>query len=267
VQTFRAQILFTLAAACLFATAAGCGGDEILSKEVKRLDEPVTSAELSSFFAIIEDMPDKKLPPLPPLMPPPPQWSAARTRPVSELVHEDQKTAKDYASVPKLVKALAQSRTLKASLRRERMTPEQFAGLILTIGTALSRDEVPEDIDLDTVLTRGRRVIAELEKDASIYSSLKEDRAYYILEQAAWVPLYELGQRLRLVPTENRDLIRRHREQVVAVFPEEFRKNPLTGFAKLLEDQGTPFEELPESGSDDHIAWPREQAIVGKDEG
>ena len=71
-------------------------------------------------------------------------------------------------------------------------------------------------------------------------------------------------QQLRQVPRENRELVRQHRDRLKAVFPEEFRINPLKRFAKVLEDQGTPFEELPESGSDDHLTWSRDQAIVGE---
>lgn len=243
--------------------AAGCADDEILYKEVKRINEPITPAEWASFLAIVDDLPEKKLPPLPSILPPAPQWSASRNRPVSELVHEEQKSVQEAAAIARLAKPLTQLRILNRSLRRERMTVEQFVGLILAIGKALGREELPEDQDLEVIATRGMKVIAELEKDSHLYSTLKEDAAYSILERAAWIPLLDQVQQLRQVPHENRDLVRKHRQRLAEVFPEEFRRNPLLGFSKVLEDQGTPFEELPETGSDDRLGWSRDQAIVG----
>lgn len=251
-----------LAAACLFA--AGCAEEEIPYTEVKKIDEPLSEREITSFLSIVDSLPDKKLPALPTIVPPLPQWSTSSTRLVSKMVQEEQKSLKEYSSETRLIKPLGQSRAFKQGLRRERMTPEQFAGLVLAIGIALMREEVPAERDLEQLIARGNRSLGQLEKDMRVYSSLKEDVAYQVLEQATWIPLLEQLQRLNQVPAENRALIKRRRTELNAIFPEEFRRNPLAGYDKVLEDQGTPFEELRESGSDDRIVWQRDQAIIGK---
>lgn len=251
-----------LATACLFA--AGCAEEEIPYTEVKRIDEPISEREITSFLSIVEGLPDKKLPALPTIMPPLPQWSSSSTRLVSKMVQEEQKSLKEYSTEARLIKPLGDSRAFKQSLRRERMTPDQFAGLVLTLGIALLREEVPQECDLEQLIARGNRALGQLEKDMRVYSTLKEDVAYQVLEQAAWIPLLDQLQRLNQVPAENRALVKLRRKELNAIFPEEFRRNPLAGYDKVLEDQGTPFEELSESGTDDRIVWSREEAIVGK---
>ena len=49
------------------------------------------------------------------------------------------------------------------------------------------------------------------------------------------------------------------------IFPGEFTSNPLDAVVDLLEEQGLPFEELAESGSDDQIEWNADEAEFGTD--
>ncbi len=243
----------------------GCHEEAISYREVKRVDERVTAAELKSFFAVVDSLPEKALPPLPSIDSPAPQWSITRTLPVGELVREEQKAIIEHTSVEWLARHCNHVRALKRALRRERMTLEQFFGLVLTMGTALSVDEVDSQRDLDVILARGKRIVAGLVKDQRVFSALTEDGAYHVLEQASWIPLIDRVQRLKQVPPENLALARRHHDRLKAIFPKEFTTDPLAGFAKILENRGAPFVELPSSGSDERIEWSREQAIVGTD--
>lgn len=247
--------------AALILALSGCAEEEIQYTEFKRVEDRVTPREVVSFLAIIDSLPEKTLPEIPPIFLPTPDWR--RTYPIQELVQEEKKKLEEHASVEWVTQHMAQSRALKRALRRERMTMNQFVGLALALGMALSRDNVPDDVDLDILMARGKRVVSSLEKMRTVYSSLTEDEAAQITLQAGWITLVDRVYRLKLVPDENRDLAKKHREALKAVLPEDFTQNPLTGLAKLLEDDDIPFEEQPESGSDSHLAWSRDQAIVG----
>lgn len=261
-EMLRGLTICWLSVACL--SFAGCS-DEIPFREVKRIDEKITPAELKSFLSIVDSLPDKKLPPFPSILPPAPQWAATRTLPVAELIHDEQKALLERSSIDWVSRHFTASKLLKRALRRERMTLDQFLGLTIVLGTTLSRGELSDDQDLDAILTRGRRIIAMLKKDQRIFSTLSEDGAYYTMEQAGWVTLVDRAQRLKLVSPENLALVGKHHERLRSLFPSEFLTNPLTGFSKILEDQGTPFEELATTGTDDHITWSREHALVGSE--
>ncbi|MFT5326092.1 MAG: hypothetical protein ACI8P0_003966, partial [Planctomycetaceae bacterium] len=133
---------------------SGCGDPTLTFTEVKRVSEDVTPAELRTFFEIVEHLPDKTLPSFPDLYLPLPNWNTERTLPVSELVDAEQLSLAERWETQHLVDALPQSRRLDRWLLRKRMTREQFAGLTLAIGAALSKSALRDNQDLDEIMAK-----------------------------------------------------------------------------------------------------------------
>jgi hypothetical protein len=244
---------------------SGCSEPEVVESEPKRADDQLTAAEIESFLSIVDSLADHKLPPMPSVILPAPQWSRNRSLPVNELVKEDEHARIDRASIDWLSAHCAQSRFLKRALRREKMTIEQFVGLYLALGASLYRDNVPADRDLEQILVRGKRAIAELKKDHRIFSALPEDQAYFMQEQSGWLAVVDRAARVKPVHPDNLELVRQHRDRLAAVLPKEFTRNPLLGFTTILDDRGVPFQEPLGQESDDLILWSRDQALVGTD--
>jgi hypothetical protein len=249
--------------ASVLLLGSGCEEPEVVQPEPKRADDRLTQAEIDSFLAIVESLPDRKLPQLPSVMLPAPEWSRNRTLPVNELVKEEEKALLDHKSIEWFVGHFPQSRFLKRALRRERLTIEQFVGLYLALGTTLSRERLPGDRDLDQILIRGKRAIGELLKDQRIFSSLPEEQAYFLHEQSGWLAVVDRASRLKLVHPDNLALVRENEVKLRAILPAEFNRNPLQEFATILDDRGVPFQELAGQETDDRIGWSRERALVG----
>jgi hypothetical protein len=257
-------ILF--AAFALFLTiAGGCSEPEFVQPEPKRADDLLTEAEIDSFLSIVDSLPDQRLPPLPSVILPAPQWSRNRSLPVNELVKEEEKVLTDRQPIDWFIAHFpTQSRFLKRALRRERVTIEQFVGLYLALGISLSRDRLPADRDLDQILVRGKLAIAELKKDQRPFSALPEAQAYFLLEQAGWLAVVDRATRLKPVHPGNLLLVRQYGERLTALLPAEFSRNPMLEFATILDDRGVPFQEPAGQDTDDRISWSREHAIVGE---
>src|SRR5262249_50389868 len=134
---------------CCRNPLTGCSEPEEVQSEPKRADDRITTAELESFLSIIDALPERALPQIPPVMAAAPQWTRNRTLPVFELVKEEEKLRFDHESIEWLAAHCPQSRSLKRALQREKMTIRQFVGLYLALGAALSRHNVPVDRDLE----------------------------------------------------------------------------------------------------------------------
>jgi hypothetical protein len=98
-------------------------------------------------------------------------------------------------------------------------------------------------------------VIDGLQHDGRIYSSLEIENRYAVLDEALWLHRVDRLKRLLGAPAENVALAEKHRDWLAKVLPACFRTDPLADVADLLGEQGLPFVELPESGSDAHIEW------------
>lgn len=259
--------LFTvMLLASILLSSSGCEEPEVVQPEPKRADDRLTQSDIDSFLAIVESLPEQKLPSLPAVMLPAPQWSRNRTLPINELVKEEERVLADRKSIEWYTGHFPQSRFLKRALRRERLTIEQFVGLYLALGTTLSRGRVPADRDLDQILERGKRAIGELRKDQRIFSSLPEEQAYFLHEQSGWLAVVDRASRLKLVHPDNLTLATENETRLRTLLPAEFSRNPLQEFATILDDRGVPFQELSGQETDDHIAWSREKALVGSTE-
>ena len=261
----RSPVLRPAISACLVCLLLGCSEMAPEYTEVKRIDEPVTPAELEAFLRIARDLPDGRLPKLPAVFLPPPEWSATRTLPVSELVVEERQRIEERWSVDWLTSHLERSRALDRVLKREQLTTGQFVGLWLTLGAAMSRSTVREDQDLDRLVERGTAVVEGLLQDKRPFSEHSQVARHAALSQAVWLTRVARARRLREVPLENLELIRERHSTLAELLPPEFMANPFDSITDPLEEWGIPFEELPESGTDDQLGWDANEALIGQD--
>ena len=243
----------------------GCSHEEQVELETKRIDEKVTDAELERFFAVIDGLPDKKLPEFRHVFAPPPVWSSGRSRPVGELVKEELNAIEERWDFDNLKGQLRRNKRLQRVLRREEMTAEQFLGLSLALGVALSRSTVREDQNLERLAKMGKQKVEQLKTEADLFSSLSLERHHSVLQRAVWITRTDRAKRLLTVPPENLALVQAHLERLQAIFPPAYTTNPLDPVADLLAEQGIPFEESPLAGYDNQIEWSRDDAIVGTD--
>ena len=86
-----------------------------------------------------------------------------------------------------------------------------------------------------------------------------------VLHEAAWITRHDRARRLLSVPESNVELVLKHSEELVKLFPGELTRNPFDEIADRLDEQGIPFEELPGNDSFDTLSWQPEDAIVGRD--
>lgn len=246
------------------ASLAGCSKQSIEFREVKRVHDKVTEAELSRFLRIVDSLPDKKLPDFPPVYRPLPNWAPERTLPVNELAKEEQELLDEAWDVDALARHLKGNRHLERAVRREQLTLEQFVGLMLAIGAARSRSRLRKDQDLQTAIKHGEAVTAQLEKDNRKFANLSREARYAVLRRAGSITRVHRAALLKEVPPENIALVKSHAERLDKVLPDYFHVNPLDSIADLLEEQGMPFEELPSSGRDAEITWgPDDNPLLG----
>ena len=248
---------------------AGCGPSQLEYTEVKRINEKVTAAELNQFLRIIESLPDKKLPPMPTVYAPLPQWKPSRTLPVNELLNEEQESLDQRWSVEWIARQMKRNRPLQRALRRENITREQFLGLTLAIGVSLSRSRLRVHQNLAEVISRGENNLRVLRQDPRYertFSKLRREGQHSILRSAGWVTRIDRARRLKEVPPENIALVKKHFDELKRIFPKYFVENPLDAVADLLEEHGVPFEEL-NGVSDADITWVPgpEEAFIGID--
>lgn len=249
----------------LALTITGCFKEPLEFKEVKRIDEKVTGPELHTFLEVVKQLPDEKLPELPPVFIPPPQWDRSRTLSVSDLVAEEESLIEERTSVDYVAKQLRRRRSLLRVLRRAEITPEQFVGLSLAIGVAASRTALRDDQDLDPIIKKGEIELEKLRGDDRPFSELTLEEMHSVLQRAMWITRINRAKRLKQVPPENIALVEDHSDALQGVFPPQFTANALDAVADLLDERGLPFEELPESGSDAQIEWDPAQAFRGTD--
>jgi len=162
-----------LVAVCAASTIlSGCGDATLTFTEVKRVSQEVSPGELRTFFEIVEHFPEKKLPPFPDLYLPLPNWNAERTLPISDLVDAEQVTLVERWGTKRLVDSLPQSRRLDRWLLRKRITREQFVGLTLAIGAALSRSTIRANQDLSGIMNKGEKVVSRLRSKSEPFNIL-----------------------------------------------------------------------------------------------
>ncbi len=242
-------------------TACGCEdpGSPLVSH--KHPDEQITNNELEVLKRILDKLPEPLWADWRNCFVPTPDWPDTRTLPVSELVEEEQRKLNDRWDAELLKARFDQSRAIKLILRRERVTTEQFASLLLSVGLATSRSFVPEEFDLLAYERRGLQIVKQLKSDGRPYEGLTEDEREQVLYRAVWITRLDRATRLLQPPAENVSLVKSEAEFLAKMLPAEFLKNPLEELADPLEEHGVPFIEQPESGSDAEIPWSRTEAL------
>ncbi|MDA0282433.1 MAG: hypothetical protein O3B13_05285 [Planctomycetota bacterium] len=245
---------------------SGCEEEKLTFTEVKRVNDDLTGSEISTFLEIVDHLPNRKLPPFPKLYLPLPNWNAERTLPVSNLVDSEQQSLSDRWATKHLLDTLPQSRDFDRRLRRKRMTREQFIGLTLSIGAALSRSTVRENQKLENILSKGEQVVLKLRLNSRPFNTMTSESMHAVLHDAAWITRHDRAKRLVSVPDGNVERVLKYWDQLVQLFPDELTRNPFDDIADRLDKQGIPFEELPGNEAFDDLNWDPEQAIVGHDE-
>jgi hypothetical protein len=244
---------------------SGCADIELKFTEVRRIDEPISTADLEAWLEIVDHLPDKKLPDLRNPFLPPPHWTSERTLPVGDLVDSELASMDERWSHMPLLELLPESRTFDRWLKRKRMTREQFAGLTMSIGAALSRSTLRKEQDLQSLIERGEAVVHDLRSDRTPFNRLSPESIHEVLQRATWITRLDRARRLQMVPDNNLAVIRKYRKQLVDLFPVAFTTNPFDPIADRLEELGIPFEELPGREPLDVLTWDSEKAIVGRD--
>ena len=255
--------LFSMTACCLFCF--GCSEESLKYTEVKRPNEKVTEEEYEAFIRVIDSLPEKKLPEFTSVLVPAPKWLKSRTLRINDLVSEAEIEISDRWKVEWLARQLKRNRSLQRTLRREKMTTEQFVGLTLTIGVALNRNTIRKNQDLNQLVKTGDEIVRQLKTDNRLFHKLKEEGRHAVLRDAVWITRIDRAKRLLQVPPENMELAETHEEELVKIFPNYFSINPLDELIDNLEEFGIPFESLPDSGFDEITQWEKLNPIVGYD--
>ncbi len=243
----------------------GCGEETLDYTEVKRIDELVSTDELKSILRIARSLPDNRLPKLPNIYTSPPVWTAERTLSVKELIAEEEETIRRRNDIEQLAEYLGHNSRLDELLKKERMTREQFVGLFITVGVAMSRSTMTEEADFEEIIHDGRAALRPLQRDQTSFATYSEDQQFFILQQAKWLTRIDRAEKLNLVPPENLQLVREHNDLLAPIFPEELQSDPLQAVTNPSEEIGTPFEDTAATQFDQKIRWSPQDAILGSD--
>lgn len=258
----RDRIVQTLViAGCL---AGGCAQEAPKAVAPREIGDKVTRSDLETFFQVIDDLPDKKLPELPPLFKPAPSWDDQRTLPVNELVREESDELEKQWSHELLCRHLSRDRLLERALS-QRISMEQFVGLIKTIGTALARNAVRPGQDLANIIEEGKKRVEGLGQQTQRFNQLKPDERHTVLMTAMWIARLDCARRLRQVPPENRAMAKAHLQRLKTIFPKDFQANPFDAITDQIEELGMSFQELPQTGLDAEIEWTGRDVVRGAD--
>ncbi|WP_166825945.1 hypothetical protein [Thalassoroseus pseudoceratinae] len=244
---------------------SGCGEQSLDYTEVKRIDEPVSTEELKSILDIARNLPEERLPKLPAIYTDPPTWPAERTLSVKELVAEELETIRRHSDIEQIAEAIGYNPRLDALLRKERMTREQFVGLFVTIGVAMSRSAIVDEPNYEDLIRKGRAALRSLKDDQTSFATYSEDQQYFITQQAKWLTRIDRAEKLIQVPPENVQLVQEHSDLLTPIFPIELQSDPLRAVINPSEEMGTPFEDIPNSNFDQRIEWSQDKAILGSD--
>jgi len=181
---------------CCLVTLVGCNGGTPQFTEFKRIDERITESELQTFLRLLQMLPDKRLPALPSVFDTSAAWECTRNQPINTLANERETTLGDRWSVKWLSAQLEPDRTLDRLLRREDMTREQFVGLALAVGVAVSRSKLRETQELSAILARGVTLVEQLRRDNRPFSELTDEGMYHVLQQAVWISRVDRAKHL-----------------------------------------------------------------------
>ncbi|MBR9802253.1 hypothetical protein GYB59_11425 [bacterium] len=244
---------------------AGCAEDPPIFNEVKHPHEILKAAEVNQYLKIVHHLPEQRLPRLPTLFAPLPEWDLDRELSVKGLVREELKSNESRWFGETTLARLETHRELKRLLKQENMSIEQFLGLAETINMAAARAHFEELDDLRSITRNGQHEINELMKREEVFSSLPEPEQYEIIRRAAWVTRVNRAHAMLRVPRENASLVLKHYDTLKPYLLDEVLHNPLVNIVDSVKHFGLPFEETPSVGFDADLRWsPNDpQAVVG----
>ncbi len=257
-------ILWRLPIAACLLLIVGCAEEPSPFTETRHPDQVILPEEWAAFQRIVEALPTPKLLEMPAVYPPLPNWIETRSLPVYELVAEEQKTLAESWNIDVVLKQFEQSKALTRLLEEEKMTPEQFVGITLTVAAALSRTQLDAEYDFQDYFRAANEEVVVLQRDRRLYSAMAADARHQVLRDAMWLHRVDRMTRLSLVPPENVLLVREHSSLLKQVMPKRFQRPPLDDVTDLLAERGLPFVEMSATGSDDHLEWNPADAIGGK---
>ncbi len=231
-------------------TAAGCAEEEITFTEIPRPDERFSETSVRDLIRALSIIPAERRNELPPLFPPVPDWNPERTLSVTKLVEEEIEATRTLWDERRVAMHLKSQRRLQRTLQKMQMTPEQFVGLLESVGIAYARLAVRDEDELRTIIRKGASRIARLERDQRTYASLNEDERYAVFQSATWITRVNRASRLLQPPFENVVLAQRFAEALRSLLPASFLEPPLAQLIDREDQLGIPFEENAESGYD-----------------
>ena len=255
----RAAIGLTLLAAC------GCAEPPGEFREVLRVDETLTESHLALLERIAGTMEDGRLPAMAPHFLPAPRWTADRPAGVAALAKEELARLREVRRLGWLTDSLGHETRLKHVVRREGLSLDQYAALVLSVGMASHRSRVDAARDLDRYVRVGRAEQRRLKDQTQSFASLDEKRRAEAVERATWITRVDRAERLLAVPPENAAFAEAHRLRLERILPKAFLKEPLAAISVPLLDRGVPFREQSETGFDADLFWSRsdERAVIG----
>ncbi len=244
---------------------SGCAEHSLEYTELKQINEKVTEAELKRYLKVIKLMPADKIPTFPTVYAPAPVWSHIRSLPIEDLVNSEQNNMSQIWDIQRISDQFGiRNRILKKALLRRDMSKEQFISFTLALGLAASRNQLRPDQKLDEIISKGNKAIHQLQLDKRPFSSLSLEERHRTLHEAMWIARVNRVEHLIQVPPENINLVKDNWDQLKAVLPPQFLKNPLDELTDTLEERGIPFT-LKEDGSDQLLEWTTTDAIIGTD--
>lgn len=257
------KLIGILATAMLFG---GCADEQILFHEVKHPHERLKVSELNQYLRIVRALPDKKLPRLPDLFTPVPQWDSKRELSIKGLIKEEKKWLPNRWFSESVLAKLSNNRRLMNALKKENLSIEQFLGLTETIAMAASRTHFENIDELRVIVRTGKHELSQLALMEDVFSSFPVEEQYEIIRKAAWLSRLDRAQTLLNVPVENIALLRNHWDVLKPYLPEDALQDPLADIVDSLLVYGMPFEESPESGFDNKMIWSSddEAAFIGR---
>jgi len=234
---------------------AGCAEEVPIFNEVKHPHELLKASEVNQYLKIVHHLPDQKMPRLPTLFAPLPEWDLDRELSVKGLTKEEMKANEKRWFTDTIIARLENHRDLKRLLKRENMSVEQFLGLAQTINTAAAAAHFESLDDLRGITRTGQHEINELMKNEEVFSNLPESQQYDLIRRAAWITRVNRAQKIMRVPQENAKLIREHYDTLKPYLLEEVLANPLADIVDSVKHFGLPFEETAAVGFDADLRW------------
>lgn len=269
----RILSLFPNSAICCFVCFAvslisgGCSENSLDYTELKQINEKVTESELKKYLKVTRLIPRNKTPAFPSVFAPKPTWSHIRSLPIEDLVNSEQNNMSQLWNIQRISDQFGiRNRILKKALHRREMSKEQFISFTLAIGLAASRHQLRADQNLDEIILKGNKIVHQLQLNKRPFSSLSLEERHRTLHEAMWIARVNRAEQLNQVPPENVNLVIKHWDQLKAVLPPEFLKNPLDDLSDTLEERGIPFTVVDEEDYNSLLQWTSTEAIIGTDE-